>query len=80
MTKRMDCIKKSSVNKEGVLLDGHSYVAVLAVEDLDTSRVYLFDVCEDCGHALALFTDSESRFADSKDHYPEYQAVGGSDD
>lgn len=75
MGSRIDCIKGNSRSKDGILIEGHSYIAKLAVYDKDVDRTYCFDVCMNCDKASAGWV--EGKDADTIKLYDQYQEVGG---
>lgn len=55
-----DCLINSDITKDGIRIDGHSYVTVVAFEDLDTHRTYTIDQCSRCDYPIVAWTDEDA--------------------
>lgn len=74
MDNAYQCLLATDFTKDGIKIEGHEYIAEVALTDLDTERVYFYDRCERCGNISTSFS---SNWTKQVDYYPVHQTVGG---
>lgn len=69
------CIVESDTSPEGIVIEGHKYVAVVAFLDCDTERWYSVLRCERCGQPSVSWTTDPDDAREMSEGHP-YQEVG----
>ena len=71
-----NCLINTSKKSDGTIVEGHSYVDVVAFDDLDTDRSYAVLVCKDCNYPSVSWCEAEKSDEMIKGH-AYHQVVGG---
>jgi len=73
----LGCIARNSTTTDGIKISGHVFSAEYATVDEETDRIYLLDICIDCGKPSASFLSEGSTMKDKLlDTYKVIMKVG----